>query len=140
MWPVYLRSLSQSSDIAVFELTQAAATSGNHPPHSVPLSALSSSFTSTPSVSASGKPFKETDQAHMHLFAAYYPGDNVNVEHTDLSPVRKELAKANSLGHTWDLWSVERSGVCPDTSSNPVVSQRTSLSDVSNPLCHPGLC
>ncbi|KEF60197.1 uncharacterized protein A1O9_05047 [Exophiala aquamarina CBS 119918] len=77
-WPVYLLRLSKSSDIAFFELTQAVTKWGNHPPYSVQLHELSSSFAIPTYGNALAMPFKEPDLAHVPLFAAYYPGHNMS--------------------------------------------------------------
>lgn len=114
-WPVHLLSLSRSSDIAIFQLNEIR----NHPPHSVRLSELSSSFTTK---NTSGKPFKETNQANMPLFAVYYPGDNMNVESSDLSPIRKEFAKQASIRDTWGLWSAESQNLHTRAEQGPAVS------------------
>lgn len=127
VWPVYLVSLSRSSDIAVFELSQAAVTSGNYPPDSVPSSALSSSLTE-PTTNTSGRSFKDTDQSYLRLFAAYYPANNILVERTDLSPKRKEFARQANIPFAWDLWCEERSNLDPAAAKNPGVSLDMSYS------------
>ncbi|KAK6385899.1 hypothetical protein LTS17_001471 [Exophiala oligosperma] len=129
VWPVYLVSLSRSSGIAVFELSQAAVTSGNYPPHSVPSSALSSSLTE-PTTNTSGRSFKDTDQSYLRLFAAYYPANNILVERTDLSPKRKEFARQANIPFAWDLWCEERSNLDPAAAKNPGDFSRT-----FNPHC-----
>lgn len=126
---MYLLRLSKSSDIAVFELTQAAAEGGNHPPHSIQLNELSSSCAMPIHGNALGIPFKETDLAHTPLFAVYYPGHNMSVEASDVSPSRKEFAKHANIGDTWGLWCAEGQNFNSGAAHGPAVGQCTSFAN-----------
>ncbi|KIW30503.1 uncharacterized protein PV07_06245 [Cladophialophora immunda] len=118
-WPVYLLRVSRTSDIAIFELTKAAAKGGKHPPHSMKPSDLSALLTATTSENASGFSSKETDVSYLRLFAAYYPGSDPTVEASDFSPERKQFAKDANIAGAWRLLCDEGRKLNPGATKKP---------------------
>lgn len=66
--------------------------------------------------------FEETNVAYIPLFAAYYPGENLPVADSDLSPIRKTFAREHGIEYCWDLWSRET------RDANPAVTEKAPVS------------